>query len=233
MNRCNDSEFFRQKYPETVVALFMSTTETATDVTDTQRNAHIADSFDGYLNELEKLGQASASPGGTSKVADPYTSELRPITELKRIYTAQNVMLDTVEFFGYDVTLDGSTEQDAATLAAIYGSRTANNDIIPQSYYKNTLLSLNWQPNGFRPAVLIDGRPIIKGIDASAFGGGVNKGDLSIGLPLPYCLDYNRELGQVQDIRVHAQLSQKVGGLYQRYPILCKMTFWIGQGVSI
>lgn len=232
MNRCNDSEYFRRKYPETVVALFMSTTETATDVTEAQRNAHITNSHDGYLSELEKLGQASTSPGGTAKVTDPYTSELRPVTDLSRIYGAADVMLDTVEFFAYDTTLDGSEEQDSDTLTAIHNSRTAN-DIIPQSYYKNTLLSLNWQPNGFRPNVLIDGRPIVKGIDASAFENGNNSGDLSIGLPLPYCLDYNRELGQVQDIKVHGQVSQKIGEKYQRYPVLCKLTFWIGSGVSI
>lgn len=212
---------FRREFPNTVVVPFFSSSEYA----PVQTGSHIPDATDGYLqSEMEVIGQAAADINHNELVASPYPTRLRPLANLNDIYSSQRVFLEKVEFFCYDTTLQGSTYQDADTLNAIYGSKTGN-DVYAQSLYKNGMPN-NWQPNFFRPIFKVDDKNIFHFLQNTNFGG--NKGDLSIGLPLPYCFDLNKELGKVQEIEVFAQIAQYVAesDKFQRYAVQCLATFW-------
>lgn len=220
----------RKKYPNTVVIPYFSSTETNI----AQTNAHIPNSPDGYLvggPEMELLGQDAADVGSELLVANPYPTRLRPMAKESLIFQTNNVFLEKLEWFAYDVTLDGSAVQDAATIAAIYASRAAN-DTYGQSLYKNAL-PVNWQPNFFRPSFRIDGKDILNYLSTGNFG--YNRGDLSIGIPLPYCMEIVKELGKIRIIEAHAQVAQYIPDtqLFQRYPVLCLATFWYGPSSTV
>lgn len=225
MSECYLSPEFLAKYPDPFYAIFMSSLETTADQTDT----YISSAHDGYLTELEKIGQGSSAPG-THKLNnasnDPYSTRLRPVTNLDPIYNAQAVFIESIEFYGYDVTLEGSSSQDATTLAAIAASKSTN-DAYALSNFRNALI-MNWQPNGCRPEVFIDRDNILRGFSGSAFGDHNNLGDLSIGIPLNRCFPVLKEVRKVSNISVYGQLWQKIGSIYQRYGLLCMVSLRLG-----
>lgn len=218
---CNGSELLRIEFPKTIVAMFISSTEYA----GVQTNAHIANTSVGFLAELEALGQSNAAVGTKALVAAPYPTRLRPLTKLSSIYQATEVMLHSLEFFGYDTTLTGAVAQDADTLTAIYATR-ATNEAYAQSIYKNALIN-NWQPNFLRPEFFVDSRNCLDFLSDSNFDG-QNLGDLSIGIPLGHCFDLDMFLGKVNEINVNAQLAQYISetSKFQRYAVMCIAKFW-------
>jgi hypothetical protein len=219
---CNEYELLRLNYPRTIIAMFFSSTEIA----PAQTNGHIPNTIGGYLTELEDLGQANAAVGSRALIAAPYPTRMRPLTRLSSIYQSQDVLLKDIEFIGYDTTLTGATNQDAATIAEVYASR-ATNDAYAQSIYKNAMIN-NWQPNFLRPEFYVDGKNVLDFLSDNDFDQ-PNAGDRSIGIPLGKCFDLSIQLGKVRDVNVHAQLAQYIAltGLYQRYPLLCTATFWV------
>jgi hypothetical protein len=224
---CNVDFEFRRQFPDTVLAMFMSSTEYTAPFTDT----HITNEYYGYYNELLATGQASTTgPGTPTLQASPYPTLLRPVTDLNPIYSAQRVFLESLEYYAYDPTLTGAAGQEAAVISAIYASK-ATDDAYLQSFYRNGLIA-NFQPNFFRPIFSIDDQNVFTGIQSSNFGNKNNKGDLSIGLPLNKCFEFYRDYSKVKRIRAYGGCSQivDVSGTkyYQRYPILCLATFWLG-----
>jgi hypothetical protein len=205
-NTCDES--FRRQYPDPPMkAIFISWSGTA-----------VANTNIGYLDELERLGSATSAP--------EYRI-LRPVTDISELFKGTvKIFIESLDFYGYDVTLTGSTHQDADTLTAIYNSRTAN-DALAQSLYKNAMV-MNWQPNWFRPFFQINkGKNIIKGLDKT-FETPNHLGDLGIGLPCPTCMDVNYEFGRLTDFTVRAALAQYIPGteLFQNYMIMCIATIW-------
>jgi hypothetical protein len=74
---------------------------------------------------------------------------------------------------------------------------------------------------------------MLKGQFESNYGTKGNKGDLSIGMPLPACFNINKALGKISSgVTSIAQLAQIVDisgtNYYQRYPILTVATFRLG-----
>ncbi len=208
-----------------VVAVWMSSAETAPLQTDT----YITNATDGYLTRFEALGQASAAPGSMSLTADPYSTRLRPVTDLQRLYDAASVWLLSMRFEAFDVLAQDSAIQDAATLAALATS-AGTDDAYVQSPYRNSL-ACGWQPNWFRPRLRVNGRDVLfPDASRSAFGAKSNSGDLSIGLSVPFSIKWDVWLGKVTELEVFAQVVQKVASKYVRYPVRAEAHFIIDSG---
>jgi hypothetical protein len=213
-------------YIRPALSLWLSTTEpqqvlSAGYIDPTNPLAYVQD--DG---EMEKLGQTAATPGTVYPDAAPgsaYSTQLRPLTKLNRIISANSVAISRLTWLALDTTLTGSTEQDVDTLSAIASSLTSSNDAVAQARFRNYMLG-NFQPNCFRPRVKVDGNNLFEDLEETGFGG-VNLGDMTIGLPLPYCWEPvdPYPVDDVKGVEMHAQCCQyvKETGLWQRYPILC------------
>jgi hypothetical protein len=212
---CNLTEWeFKKYYPYPVHSLFMSWSGSA-----------IGNSNIGMISELERLGSATAAPA---------YRQLRPLARLDGIENNNvKALLEKIEFWPYDTTKTGSAHQDAATLTAIYASRTAN-EAIPQSLYLNAMV-MNWQPNFCRPSVRINNVEYFCGLDSTYYSADnfANLGDKSIGIPLPFCLDVNVQVENVKKIEIHSALAQYIAttALFQNYALLCKITWWTGPGL--
>ncbi len=257
---CGLNSEIRRFYPETVVAIFASSTENNIVVTDDDKDYFITSNPLGYINEFNKCGQDSDSiPTRKNNHAgnNPYSTYLRPLTDLSEIFKAQKVYIEKAEFYAYDSMYEGSTYQNEDLWNVIKASRipTSADESFPQqigpgeeqtppplysktyaqSVYKNGLLSVNWQPNGFRPQIIINDQFILKGMTSSNYGNKGNEGDMSIGLPLPFCVNLDRELGKVNTVEAHGAVWQRIDlrdayNHLQRYPIICVVTFWTGTG---
>jgi len=223
---CSIDYNFRREYPKTVAILWISSTETNIK----QTWGHIDNTNVGYVGagkELEKLGQADADIGSKELVSAPYPTRLRPLNKLDILYNANKVFFDKVEYYAYDSTLTGSAVQDAAVLADIYASKTTD-EIIPQSYFDKGM-PVNWVANYFRPEIYINGRNVFDFLQSSNYGKD-NKGDNSIGLHLPICIDMQNELKKVNSIELYGQVAQYIRSQnkFQRYPLLAVTWFWVG-----
>jgi hypothetical protein len=218
-------------YPDTVVVLFFNSTADDTNNPAT----FIPSTYDAYWDELQLLGQAGLAPGTSANnnpLNNPYSIVQRPITNFDYVLNAQNVFLEKLEYFAYDTTVAGGLGQDPAVIAEIYSSRTTD-EIYGQSYFRNAMLPINWQPNFFRPSFVVNNEEMIKGQFESFYGEKNNIGDLSIGMPLPACFTINKALGKIDNgVLSLAQVAQiiDVGGTkyFQRYPVLTVATFKLG-----
>lgn len=202
-------------------AIWASTTQNAAVLT----GSHITSTNDGYVNELLAIGQADTSPGLPTPAVSPYSTQLRPVSDLSVLYRARQCVLRKIEFKAYDTTLSGAAGQDAATLTAIFNSISSQNDVYVQSLFRNGEMG-GWQPNWFRPSFSVNGKDIFAGLSQSQFDNKANLGDLSIGLPLPYCREDYVNCGKVEELKVYAQAAQYVAGKYQRYLVLCLAEFF-------
>jgi hypothetical protein len=234
---CNLDYSIIKAYPEVLEVIFMSSAEDYTTIIDSDKNLYIADNPAGYLIEMDRLGQAPASVGSTKNnnlANSPYSTYLRPVSDLSELFKGQKVFCESIKFFGYDLINEDSATQDAAVNTVIFDSRTALNSYVQANGF-NTILPTSWQPNFFRPTVRINDRDVITGISKSNYGNKQNIGDMSIGLPIPYCQEVNRELGEVKSINAYAQLAQIItmgesDYKFMRYGVQMIITFRLGTG---
>jgi len=209
----------------------------STDTTRAFDPNHVGNTTDGMWPEIERLGQAATDVGSgvvqysTAGDGLPYSTRLRPVSDISRLYERQHVRMIWMVFHAYDTTVTGGTGQDSATLTAITDSLASANGSYMQSRFRNAVVS-GWQPNWFRPKVLIDGRPILFGpLDTTTLGSRL--GDLSIGLTLPYCWRGDMRIGRInKGVAVYAQAAQRIdlgAGVvrYQRYAIDAEIAFLI------
>lgn len=235
---CNNTQKFTETFPKRYKVLFMSTTANSTELLTP--STFIPNTSDGYLTELERLGQAGTSVG-TSKSDNvgnnPYSINQRCLSDQSSLLNGPNVLLRKIEWFAYDTTLNpAGTGQTQSVITKIVNSKTTD-DILAQSGYKNGMMPIAYQPNYFRPELYINGINVLEGLASSDYGTKKNLGDLSIGLPLPYCEDFNSEVGIInQPITSYAQVAQlvDVAGVpyYQRYPVLTVVTLSIGNSYT-
>lgn len=233
-------EIFKE-YPNTVILSYFSSAMTDVIKTDADKDAYITNNHIGYVTEMERLGNsATTGPGSPNNVsANPYSTRLRPVRDADKVINAQKVFLEKVEFYAYDATLAGSDYQDE-DVAAIITAGISTEDAYPRSHYRNAMLPINFQPNYFSPVIKIDGKDIIGGANASNYGNKANKGDLSIGFPLPLCLDIYREFGKISSIEVFGKVAMAIdnGSLvnpvtyYQQFPIQAILYFRTGTGTK-
>lgn len=212
-----------------VIGLWASSTETVAHT-----DAGIPNTITGYTTELRKLGQATAAPPDWSMGADTtFPIRMRPLFDIEMLYSGSRVLLWRMSWHGIDVTLDGAAEQDAAVLTAIAASRGTVNDAYAQSVLRNGELPM-YAPNGFRPRFFVNGFNVLGALERSAFGTKSNVGDLSMGLPLPWCWEppYPIDLGRPNagQLIVEGPATQWVnvsGGRLQRYALLATAEFYL------
>ncbi len=208
---------------EVVLGLWASSVEEEQPFTE----SGVSNAHDGYITEMLKVGQAASEPGGDKMIASPYSDRLRPLFDVKRIMGRSNVYLSKLRFRAFDTTKEGATPpQDADTLTAIFDSLDTVSNAYVQSRFLNGEVG-GWQPNWFRPEVIVDSRVIL---DSQSTNFGNHRGDLSIGLSLPWCSPEGMliYLGRIDSkIEVSAQAVQKVGDTYQRYLVVCEAEFVI------
>lgn len=226
---CLSPELVRE-FPRVRVGLWMSTTDT-TDYGFSY--GHVSNAPEGYLTEMEKCGQSAAQMGTRSVVASPYSTRLRPLSDLSDVFAADGgVLLESIEFVGYDATLGGSAHQNAANNTAIDASQSSTLDAYMASHFRGGILG-NHQPNYCRPTVLVNGIAVFDLGDSAvqdvATGRRGHLGDLSIGIPLPFGVDYYREFDHVAAIEVYGGIGQWITTSAEptakltRYPLLCMM----------
>ena len=230
-----------QTFPKSGHAIFMSSVESV----GTQTDAHIANTDQGYFEELEHLGQDdshSTAPGShvlNATSTGPYSTRLRPVGNMSVLLAApaNSILLTSAEFFIYS-TLNDQTNyvpssgiQDQVKSLPVQFASKSKNNIYAVSGIWNGLMP-TWVPNYFRPEIRINNENFIRGLDTSAFGNGNNKGDLSIGLPNPYCVEIFEVVTQmIQSFDVFAGATQRImvdNGptyYYQRYPVLCLLHY--------
>lgn len=166
-------------------ALFISSIEDAGTQTDT----HIDNTIIGGRDGLLECGQAATAMGTTTLATSPYSTRLRPISDISNFADYDYLFLTKAEFRAYDVTLTGDAGQDAQILTELETSLSTTNDAYVQSRFRFAEID-GWQPNFFRPSLkLKEGSDIFASLNSSNFLKKNNKGDLSIGLSLPF--EYN------------------------------------------
>lgn len=215
-------------------AIFISSTEDEATQTDT----HVANTLDGGRLELLNCGASATAMGTKALVASPYSTRLRPVSNLSKFAAYNGIYLLKAEFTPLDTTLTGSAPQDAQIDTEIIDSLLTDNDAYLQSRFRFGSIG-DWQPNFFRPSLRVQGGDdVFETLNNSNFGTSKNNlGDLSIGCMLPYTWKpaIPLYLGKVTDLNeaiiVHAGAGQIVEDTVlavkkvQRYPVHCYMEF--------
>lgn len=220
-----------RSYPRVRIALFMSTTDTQQSTFDYD---HVPNQPDGWVTELERCAQSSSVMGTAAVAANPYSTRLRPLADMSDIYASQaGVLLEAIEFLGYDGTRLGSAFQNAANNAEIEASQTSTLDAYHASHFRRTVVG-NWQPNFCRPAVYVNDIDVLANMLDTEVENPLNDarnhaGDMGIGLPLPFVVPYYLPFDTVSSIRVYGGLAQWIETSAEpndklvRYPLLCLM----------
>jgi hypothetical protein len=157
----------------------------------------------------------------------PLIQRIVPITSIEVLTNRQEIFLQSIEFCGYDMSVseigvEDNNEDEGEQDETGTDKSNANEQII------NNMVSASWQPNFFKPSVRIGGVDVASNIANTA----PNKSfhNLSIGLPLPYCLQINKVVKEPKDIEITASFVQayRQGGewRYRNYPILAIVNFW-------
>lgn len=233
---CLSPELLRE-YPHPIIAIFGSTVDTQSNGFDATA---VDDAHDGMIAELERAGQHSTEPGSNNVAENPYSTRLRPLSNLSDFLRMKGVpaVIESVLFYAIDSSEDTPTEvqpvagteyQDPVVAAEIVASQSSSTDAIYASRFKRTIIG-NWQPNWFRPALIVNGRnlfPNIAGTQMQDTNGQYGHlGDLSIGLPLPFSMDLAREFPHgIDSIEAYGQVVQHLedsasARKYVRYPVI-------------
>jgi hypothetical protein len=145
--------------------------------------------------------------GGSTVDGSPLVRTLNPVTSIEVLTNRNEIFVQSIEFAGYD-TADDLLEKDEDEV------KEYANEIV-----RGSMLSASWQPNYFRPIVNIMGVNLTSNI---------HSGDLSIGLPMPYCLNINKVISTQteKNIDVRAALCQRSPDGFRNYPVLAILNFW-------
>lgn len=207
-----------------------------------QNDGFFVNNGSGFV-EIEGLGQMSASVGSSVAAADPYSTRLRPMTDMRFLLNKKKVVLVSLAFRCFDVRLSGGDQQDAATYTAIDNSLSTNT-AFAASRFRRTV-PVDWQPNWFRPEFWINNVNVLRDVTDSFYGTVVsgsmgqeqlvasNLGDKSIGLPCP--IEFSDMYAVINEPlielpKVYGQVVQYIdsGVLakpYVRYPVMCYAEF--------
>ncbi|MCX6154400.1 MAG: hypothetical protein NT007_09585 [Candidatus Kapabacteria bacterium] len=209
-----------------LIVPFISSSETNFVQTD----SHISStSYSAYLSEFEILGNSVIYTGTEDLQENPYPSRLRPLQSYADLISAHNeVMFVGAQFEAINTLKEGSTEQ----VAGVYSSILASQANTLGSYIATSSLNtipVTWRPNGFRPKVKINGQELLN-LSKSAYGNGSNKGDLGLGIKLPFeVYTFKKYDQQINSIEVNAACGQFVNVsttvYWQRFPVSAMLYF--------
>ncbi|MBS1562365.1 MAG: hypothetical protein JSS89_12230 [Bacteroidetes bacterium] len=223
---CLSPEIIRD-YPKVRVSLFAS----VTDTNDAFSFSHVANQPDGYVTELQKCAQSSTAMGTEALIPEPYSTRLMPVSDMSEVLAAATgVLLESIEFVGYDGTLVGSSDQNADNNTAIDSSQSSALDAYMASHFRGGIVG-NWQPNYCRPVVRVNGMSVLDMMGSEIQDAATlqrnHLGHLSIGIPLPFGLEYYREFDRVTKVEVYGGLAQWIATSAEatkklvRYPLVC------------
>lgn len=208
---CSSCEM-RKKYPDTVYAIFISST-----------GNEIPNTHAGIRAEIEAIGTATA---------EPVKRVLRPVTNFKFLKESERLFLNTISFYGYDpLMLTPSSPQDSDVVADIYASKSTNK-IYAQSQFQNGLLPINWIDNYCNPVFRIDGKNYLPGLNTVDDDNTIINS--AIGIELPSCFNIEKELqtNNIASIEIQSALAQynRTEDKYQNYIVKAVAEFWVGKG---
>lgn len=208
---CSSCEM-RNKYPDTVYAIFVSASG------DDIPNTHA-----GIRAEIEKLGAATVEPA---------KRKLRAVTNFQFLKESERLYLNTISFYGYDpLMVTPASPQDAAVVADIYASKSTNK-IYAQSQFQNAMLPVNWIDNYCNPVFRIDGKNYLPGLNTTDKDNTIINN--AIGIELPSCFSIEKELStnNIASIDIQAALAQynRTEQKYQNYIVKAVAEFWVGKG---
>jgi hypothetical protein len=218
-----------EKYPIVRDLIFVSTT----DDDPSFDFAHVPNTVDGYVTELERCGQSATEMGTAAVRANPYSTRLMPVSSLNSVLGAAasagngGALLESVVFLGYDSTLVGSPHQDADNNTAVAASQASATDAYVASHFRNGIMG-NWQPNYCRPEIIVNGESLLSlGSSEIRDSAGASRhlAHLSVGVALPYGVHFYRHFSTVQSIELHAGLAQWIAtsasaSKLKRYPMV-------------
>jgi len=228
-----------REYQRVTLLVFASATDFNAD-SDTHQDAGVTDADTGYVDELERAGQHATTIGDKTFQEKPYTSQLRLCSDAADLYNLKGIpsIVESVTFFAIDATTqtptllqtDADTYQDPVVVADMIASQATDMDANVASHFRNGIAG-NWQPNWFRPEVYINDENLLPNLAqshaADTNGNKNHRGDMSIGLPLPWEMDFARRFENgIGKVRVFAQVVQCIPQTGQprkfvRYPVVC------------
>ncbi len=165
------------------------------------------------------FGLFRSTPASVSLAGVPdVPPELVAHYDLSRVYKARDVVLSRVEFNVYDQTFLDQTSPDPA-IQKIYDSLTLDNDAYAQSRFVGSPIS-DFQPNYFRPQILIGGVNVFAGMKSLD----------GTGFPIPFEWEPWTRHSHVNNITVRAGCYQQVklddGTIrFISYSVYCYMEF--------
>lgn len=226
-------------YNRSFVAVFTSCTDPNAPFWDINAT-YVANSPTGYYTEYEKTFQSATDMGTRARSASnvPYSTCLRPVTNLAPLFASESVWFEKAKFSAYDAMKSGSTFQNAANNTAIInGITSATFGAWNSSRWLNGEVALTGV-NYFRPGIFYnDGGTILDTLNTQVQINGANhQGDQSVGLDLPFCLEGGYALdSQVENLLVYAGAAQYINGDVNaplvRYPVKCTLFFKL-KGIS-
>jgi len=223
VNRLGDSTIIND-YPVAMVARFFSCSNPSAYRTNP---SFIANSSDGFWNELERVGIAQTAP-------ENIPDELVPISSLDELFNVRRgagIVLERIEFSVYDVKRTEATLSTGIQVpdvnTAITNSIGTTNNIYVQTTGLNAI-PVDWNPNWFNPRVIVNGRNI-EGTIGNTFHPN-NLGLNSIGGYTGQSRDYAIYFDSIQSLSVNARCAQRVrtaaGAIYyQPYAVMATITF--------
>jgi len=218
-----DSSFLGSVYKgiwNTTVLSFFSTTQVGNQLT----NGHITDSWLGYNDELEKLGNSVLIESDTDVLNEPYSSRLRPLDDMTFLKRAKNLLIVNLSITCFDTTLHGSAHQSTTANNILKDSLNTDTPY-PQTSFGNTI-PLTWIRNYLNPIIKVNGTNILNSNTFNGFGTS-NKGDQSIGWLQPKKINLYHLESSASSIEAFGSVRQilKTGSDYyaKAYPVKYEM----------
>lgn len=213
-----------RNYPvRRAVRFFSSSNPTAAKTSE----SHIANTHDGFWDELEKIGIAQSDPTLIPEELVPIDS----LEDIKSIRRSGGIVLDKIRFTIFDVKrtdpLISTGNQVAAVNAALTTSIANQNNVYVQSAGLNAV-PVDWQPNWFRPRVILNGKQVFGSTERTYRAG--NLGYASIGGVTTVEEEYAIYQDSVQELSVYARACQRIRTaapaiMYQPYAVMCEVVF--------
>lgn len=186
---------------KTTVLSFISTTQPPNEFSD----SYINNSFLGYNDELEKLGNAVLIDSNTDVINEPYSSKLRPLDDISFLKRAKNVTFINFTISCFDTTKHGSIHQNATANNILKNSYNTDSPYA-QTNFNNTI-PVTWLRNYFNPIVKVNGLNILNSNSHNYFETD-NKGDKSIGMMLPKKFYLYHTVKQLDSLEIFGSVRQ-------------------------
>ncbi|MBL8004955.1 MAG: hypothetical protein JNL36_07655 [Candidatus Kapabacteria bacterium] len=220
---CNEFELLTT-YPFRKKLLFASQLENQSVISD----GYVADSNQGYITVLQSIGLDPVFP-------NPITL-LRPLVD----YDLENKVccIKSVRFRVYRAKLRSLPNSNVALTNAGYTTSGASPFTVPPNGTSGTVtnqfpqysfeeVSEHWQPNYFRPQIVVNGMDILGSSVPSYFKPNTNQGDKSIGWELPVKEDlytfFNKGIESIQVYGLVAQAIAPAFTTFERFFLKCEL----------